>query len=241
VLLDGQKQEGANLACLLHAITAQAVAEDVSADDAADILVQWAKNQHLEKQTKPVLLVDECEAILQQCPHRFWERMRGALGRIIWVFSSKQPLDSLYKHHHHQGSPFDNQLKTQWLGLLDTNARDAIIKRGDFNQAQQTLLIEWAGCHPFYLQSLADRLWHVRPKTNEEAAVVLDAFKMEAKRHLNDLWDGLSTKEQAQLQNYIKDKKLIDDYALRSMGVITLDGEPFADVFLNYLQDEKDD
>ena len=143
---------------------------NASADNAADILVQWAEKQFLEKppsgkQRKPVILVDECEAIIQQCPHRFWERVRGALGQIIWVFSSKQPLDSLYKHYHHQGSPFENQLKTQWLGLLDADAANAMIKKGHFTLEQQALLEQWAGCHPFYLQSFADRLWQAKPNT----------------------------------------------------------------------------
>lgn len=241
IFLNGQKQEGENLQRFIHAITQQQLAQDASADNAADVLVQWAEKQFLATQKKPVILVDECEAIIQQCPHRFWERVRGALAQIIWVFSSKQPLDSLYKYYHHQGSPFENQLKTQWLGLLDADAANAIIRKGDFTQQQQDLLKQWAGCHPFYLQSLADRLWQKKPTTQQEEIEVLDGFKMDAKRHLNDLWQGLTAREQTKLLDYIHKRQAINDSALRCMGIITIDGQPFAKVFLDYLQDKQHD
>jgi len=242
VLLNGQGNEGRNLRAFLFAITQGDISNNITADSAANKLTEWAKEQKYQfNQKKPVILVDECEAIIKQCPHRFWERVRGALDHIIWVFSSKQPLDTLYKRSHNEGSPFENQLKTQWLGLLDQQAAEAIIKKGNFTQTQENLLREWAGCHPFYLQSLAGRLFLEKPKNKAEITHVLDNFKMDAKRHLNDLWQGLTPQQQEELLNFIKNKHPIDSSALRCMGVITTEGVPFARVFLNYLKAKRQD
>ena len=143
VSLNGQNAEGKNLRSLLLAITQDGnIPNNISADKAADLLIAWAEKQTLEYNNKPIILVDECEAIIQQCPHRFWERVRGALEHIIWVFSSKQPIDTLYHAYHNKGSPFENQLKTLWLGLLEEDACEKIIQKGGFNKAQQALLRE---------------------------------------------------------------------------------------------------
>jgi len=235
LLLDGQNSEGASLQAFLQTILKDAVDADISADDAANRLVQWAEQQFLLNQKKPVILVDECEAILQQCPHRFWERVRGALGQIIWVFSSKQPLDTLYKHHHKTGSPFENQLKTCWLGLLDNESAEKLIQKGKFSDEQQELLRLWAGYHPFYLQCLGGHLWMNKPAIDPTEA--LDAYKMETERHLNDLWRNLSDKEKGKLHVYKQNKQVIDDTALRSKGVITQAGHPFAKILADYLKE----
>lgn len=102
-VLNGQKTEGENLQQCLQAIIKQAVSADISADNAANQLVQWAKQQTVEYQKKPVILVDESEALIEQCPYRFWERVRGALDQIVWVFASRKPLDTLYKQYHQRG------------------------------------------------------------------------------------------------------------------------------------------
>ena len=63
---------------------------------------------------------------------------------------------------------------------------------------------------------------------------------MDSKRHLNDLWKGLSVKEQNKLCNgrglIENNQQPIDSSALRCMGVITTKGYPFAKVFLDYLK-----
>ena len=240
VLLNGQNEEGRSLKLFVYTITKDDLSSDLSADDAANHLVQWAK-KHTSENKKPVILVDECEAIIQQCPHRFWERMRGALGDIIWIFSSKQALDSLYKHYHHKGSPFENQLKTLWLGLLDQDSIEEIIARGVFPEELQTLLPQWAGCHPFYLQLLADSLWLRQPFNEENTLIALDAFKLGSKRHLDDLWNSLSKKEQNKLITYFTKQETIDSVSLRAMGVITPQGQPFADILLYFLKDKLND
>lgn len=234
LLLNGQNGEGASLQAFLQCIIKDAVAVDISADDAANRLVQWAEKQYSQKQKKPIILVDECEAILQQCPHRFWERVRGTLGQIVWVFSSKQPLDTLYKHQHKTGSPFENQLKTLWLGLLDKDSAKQLIEKGGFSKEQQRVLATWAGCHPFYLQCLGGHLWH--NKNENTSIIVLDAYKMEAKRHLDDLWKSLSSKEKDKLLSYSHTQQVIDSTALRSKGVITQEGHPFAKIFTEYIK-----
>ena len=241
VFLDGQKREGKNLKSLLYAITQDgSINNNISADKAADQLIDWAEKQTLKYNNKPIILVDECEAIIQQCPHRFWERVRGALAHIIWVFSSKQPIDTLYHSYHNEGSPFENQLKTLWLGLLEKDACEKIIQKGDFKKPQQDLLREWAGCHPFYLQSLAGLLWLEKPLNETKITQALDRFKMASERHLNDLWKSLSAKEKDSLLNFIKNNQQpIDNSALRCKGVITTEGKPFARVFLAYLKDKQ--
>ena len=236
-LLNGQNREGENLASFLSVLLQREFAAPLSADQAADYLVIWAKQQRSETGKKPVILVDECEAILHQCPHRFWERVRGALPHIIWVFSTKKPIDLLYTEQHSEGSPFENQLKTVWLGLLTASAATQLIRRGQFSSQQEQLLVHWAGCHPFYLQALATQLWHRSSDTSPQAA--LDAFKMEAERHLKDLWQSLNHHNQSLLRHHLISSQAIDNSALRSHGIITAEGELFAQILRHYLSQQE--
>lgn len=237
ILLNGQNGEGADFHHFLQAIIKNAVPENISADDGGNLLVQWAEKNHLQSKNLPVILVDECETIIQNCPHRFWERVRGALDKIVWVFSSRVPLDVLYKHYHLKGSPFENQLKTLWLGLLDNDAAEELIQIGQFCTKDQELMRKWAGYHPFYLQTLGGHLWLNKPSKDTRA--VLDAYQIEAQRHLDDLWDGLSQPEQQNLLEYNTSKQAIDNMMLRCRGVIDQKGHPFSKVLSDYLKDKQ--
>lgn len=177
-LLNGQNAEGASLAAFVQTIVGMAIDPNSSADQAANELMRWADltaAQH--RQRKPLILVDECERIFEHCPPRFWERVRGGLERILWIFSSRQALDTVYQKYYQDTSPLHNQLKTVVLGLLEENAAEQLIQRGNFSSQQQVLLREWAGRHPFYLQLLAQEL---DTRRQQAPQAVLDAFKIEA-------------------------------------------------------------
>ncbi|MEZ5476487.1 MAG: AAA family ATPase [Thiolinea sp.] len=190
--LSGQNGEGANLQQFLQAIVQHSVIADISADEAANQLVQWADIQQQQTQKKPVILVDECEAIIQHCQPRFWERVRGASDKIVWIFASRIGIDQLYRNYHHGTSPFENQLKTLWIALLDEDAAEKIIQKGGFSEQHQQLMRTWAGRHPYFLQLFGSILWLAKPAINQTQ--VLDEYKMSAKRHLDDLWWNLSEK-----------------------------------------------
>jgi hypothetical protein len=232
--VNGQNQEGENLQAFLQAITKEAICDNPSPDQAANLLVKWAEKQKLKYGRTPIILVDECERIIKQCPHRFWERVRGALGKIIWVFTSRKPLNELYRSEHNEGSPFENQLKTIWLSLLDKAAAEKLIQRGKFPKQQQTLLEQWAGQHPFYLQCFARQLDLHKQDTQK----ALDHFKMEAVRHLQDWWKNIPAKEQQQLMTAIEQEQAIDSTVLRSRGLVTRDGHPFANILVYYLKQQ---
>lgn len=234
VFLNGQDKEGENLQAFLQAIIKESVGNKPTADQAANLLVDWAEKQASQHHKTPIILVDECERIIKQCPHRFWERVRGALGKIIWVFASREPLNELYRTEHNEGSPFENQLSTLWLGLLDKQAAVALMQRGKFSKRQQALLRQWAGRHPFYLQCLAKQLCLHKQDTQK----ALDHFKMEAGRHLQDWLRNLSLKQQQQLMTAIEQKQTIDSTVLRSRGLIRRDGQPFAEILVYYLKQQ---
>jgi hypothetical protein len=235
-LLNGQDAEGASLAAFVQAIIGTAINANSSADQAANELMRWAEltaAQH--QQRKPLILVDEYERIFEHCPPRFWKRVRGGLERILWVFASRQDLGELYQKYHQATSPLHNQLKTVVLGLLEKNAAEQLIQRGDFASQQQALLREWAGRHPFYLQLLAQELDSRRQQTPQAA---LDAFKTAAQSHLTAWWRTLSKQQQQRLLSATIQQQTLDSAELRSRGVLTATGQPFARILQTFLQNQ---
>lgn len=142
----------------------------------------------------PLVLVDEIDGIVPRFEHRFLERLRGMLGRIAFVLSSRRELDLIYEELG-RTSPFHNRLELMWVGLLDEAAAEALIASGaGILPGGAELMRLWAGRHPFYLQLLG-RCLQDAAGAGETRASALDRFRSEASIRLRELWRILGNRD----------------------------------------------
>ncbi|MDB6140681.1 MAG: Response regulator with CheY-like receiver, AAA-type ATPase, and DNA-binding domain, partial [Verrucomicrobiaceae bacterium] len=123
----------------------------MTADGAADLLSQWAGS----RPAPPLILVDEAEALIRALDYRFFERLRGMLGRIILVFATCTSLSRVFQTEKGRGSPFANKMTNLRLRLLDEDAATVLAQRSGEHAG---LLRYWAGNHPYFLQLFGDCL-----------------------------------------------------------------------------------
>src|SRR5207244_861326 len=114
--------EGRSVADFVGIVTGLSAPDEP--DGAANRLDLWA--QSVSRTGPPVLLVDEVDGLVAKFDYRFFERLRGMLGRIVVVFASRQELDVLFKNVG-RGSPLANLLEIQWVSLLDQDEADELI------------------------------------------------------------------------------------------------------------------
>ncbi len=86
------------------------------ADSAADKLSKWAEHCAAPG-LPPLILIDGADSIIPRFEHRFFERLRGMLGKVCLVLSTRRELDLIYQELG-RTSPFHNRLELLWLGLL---------------------------------------------------------------------------------------------------------------------------
>ncbi len=231
--LDGEKREGASLAAFVSAITGNACPPE--ADPAADALDRWVATVS-QPGLPPLILVDETDCLVERFDYRFFERIRGMLGRLAWVFASRQELDVLFGRSG-RGSPLANRLEIQWLALVGPEAADEIIGwgRGVLTTDDAALMRQWAGRHPFYLQLLGHHLFDAKHEggTTEDA---LDRFRTEASARLRSLWNALEDRDRQALRDspFTPTRR----HRLRTRGLVTREGNPFGDVLTQWMQEE---
>jgi len=227
IYVSGEDKEAAELCQFINKITGQQACNEV--EKAADILSDWAD----KIKPPPLILADEAERFIENFPARFFERLRGMLGRVVWVFATHKPIASVYKEKHNADtSPFDNRLRLLHLGLLEPKAADIIIGWGKFSSDKKKLIGDWAGQHPFYLQLLGK--WMLDNPKNINAA--LDGFQAEAAKHFRQLWKYLSEAE----QDVLKGNATGSNAALRELrnrGVLTEKNKIFGKVLEEWLKE----
>ncbi|HZF11210.1 MAG TPA: metallophosphoesterase [Thermoanaerobaculia bacterium] len=233
-LLSGGGSEGASPQALVEKITGRPCSEEV--DLAAEALERWVQTKGLPG-LPPLLLIDELDSMVPCFEHRFFERLRGMLGRIVLVLASCQELDLLYRETD-RASPFFNRLELQRVGLLEPAEARLLIARGGGLLAPQDreLLFRWAGRHPFYLQLLGRHLGDAR-RNGQATEQALDLFRTEAASSLRELWRVLDPRDRESLRATISGRACLR-LSLRMRGLVTDEGWLFGEVLADWLREE---
>jgi len=235
VLLSGLNGYSQCLSAFIEEITG-CPAED-EPDCAADRLDAWL-SEHTRYDLVPLLLIDDADQCFGSFPMRFFERLRGMLGRISILFASHRELD-LVQQEVQRTSTLQNSLQIMRLGLLDELAAEKLVLAGSaaLNERQLQLMREWGGRHPFYLQLLGMNLVRaVQNGDSDEAA--LDTFYTEATPKLRHQWQYLDERERAALHDIANGKTLSqrDLRPLRVRGLITEKGRLFGRILQEWLE-----
>lgn len=206
-------------------------------DCAADRLDAWIR-QHTRYDLVPLLLMDDADHCFGHFPMRFFERLRGMLGRISIIFASHRELD-LVQQEAQRTSTLQNSLQIMRLGLLDELAAEKLVLTGSaiLNQKQLQLMREWSGRHPFYLQLLGMNL--VRAAQNGDSdETALDTFYSEATPKLRDQWKALDERECSTLREIASGKTVSqrDLRPVRIRGLITEKGRLFGRILQEWLE-----
>jgi hypothetical protein len=235
VMLNGEGLEAASLAAFVFNITGK-TCED-RADAAANALDAWAARVGLPG-LAPLLLLDEAEIFLSQFEYRFFERLRGLLDRLCVVLATHQPIDLIFAQIG-RGSPFDNELRIERLGLLEPDAAEALIQRGgaSLDGDDHALMRRWAGRHPYYLQLLGFRLVQAR-LAGDSRDTALDNARDDAYARLRHLWKSLKPKEKQALLNAAVGQPA-NLSGLRMRGLLQEDGTVFGEVLVEWLDQEE--
>ncbi len=230
----GEGPEGVSHGAFVTAITGLAAPDDP--DGAADTLARWA-DEVGRSGFPPLILIDEADGLLPRFEHRFFERLRGMLGRIVLVLASRREFDYIYQELG-RTSPFHNRLELQWLGLLEPEAAEALVQSGEefLGPGDADRLRKWAGRHPFYLQLLGRHLVDVR-RHGEPVEDAMDRFQTEASARLRELWHSLNEREQQALRDSLAGMSA-RRRSLRVRGLVTEAGDVFGDVLREWLREE---
>ncbi len=208
-------------------------------DQAADHLAAWAAEQ--AQIAPPLLLVDDVESCFQRFPLRFFERLRGMLYKLVLIFASSQELDLIGEDEHRANvvSPLENRLEMVRLGLLSNEAAEQLIQRGAgvFSEADQALMRQWAGRHPYYLQLVGAALWRARLR-GESRQELLDHLYAEARLRLRQIWLSLHPGEQQALLGALRGQ-VITHRSLRLRGLVTEEGQLFGQILREWLEQEQ--
>ena len=249
-LVSGQGPEGAGQRVLVarvisdhrpdpdQAATAALDSVPETADGAADRLADWCAAGVGGGAARPVLLLDEAEALLTRCEPRFLERLRGLLTdrRLSLVLATRRTLDAIYQDLG-RTSPFGNLFALQRVGLLDGPSARALIARGAarWQADDPDWLLDWAGAHPFYLSLLARRLFDARG-AGESRNRALDRFRDESEGQFKLWWPTLTERDHGRLRRAAQGES-VDDFRLRERGLLTEDNRPFARVLGAWLNE----
>jgi len=233
-LLTGEGPEGVSPQDFVKKITGSLKLGE-NADKAADALDRWISEVG-RPSLPPLLLVDEFDAMASQFDQRFLERLRGMLGRVVFVLSTRQEVEGLYEHPNHT-SPFYNRLELITVGLLEPAAAEQLMRWGDglLEAGDVNLLRLWAGRHPFYLQLFGRHLVDAR-RNGDPIEGALDRFRTEASSRLRALWGVLGERERRSLVGTLEGR-IVRQASLRARGIVTEEGLPFGEVLTDWLKD----
>jgi hypothetical protein len=159
------------------------------------------------------------------------------LGRIAVVMASRVELDYAYSRVN-RTSPFQNRLQLQSLGLLEHEAAEQLIHFSDelLTAADQEIMRQWAGCHPFYLQLLGFHLVFSK-KSGESQDLALNRFRAESAARLRELWHVLDERDRNELRAIVAGEKPKRPN-LRDLGLLTDDGSPFGRVLFEWIKEQ---
>jgi hypothetical protein len=233
--LTGEGPEGVSIGAFVRTVTGLDATDN--ADQAAGVLDQWV-GLAARPGLPPVLLIDESDAIVRNFDPRFFERLRGMLGRIVLVFASRQELDKVSQKALGVSSPIHGRLALQPVGLLEPDAAEELMRRGEpvLNQDDQDLMRRWAGRHPFHLQLLGYHLVAVR-QAGEPVPAALDRYRIEAAARFREIWRVLEEREQSELKATVDGAKTTR-LSLRVRGLVTEEGLPFGESLVTWLREE---
>ena len=230
-LVSGQGAAGIDAGEFVQSVTALTSPRD--ADGAANRLQTWIDAVG-KPGLPPVILVDEVESIVETCDVRFFDRLRAMLGSVCLVFSSKDLPDAVFERNA-KASPLTNRMEMAWVGLLEPAGAEQVIGLGAKvlapGDADQMRL--WCGRHPFFLQLLGYKLAQAR-RQGLDIDECLAEFHAEADTHLRNIWHPVP---EAQKQAVRDASRGIPASApdLKSRGLVTEDGLPFAEVLRRWL------
>ncbi|MBC7817473.1 MAG: AAA family ATPase, partial [Planctomycetaceae bacterium] len=233
--LSGEGPEGGSVSHFVTQVTGRAAPEETEA--AADQLSEWAA-ANARGGMRPVLIVDEVERLIAEFPHRFLERIRGMLNRVMVVLCSRRELDLIYQDRG-LTSPFNNTLELVRVGLLDDPAVEALLKEStDILSAEDvSTLREWAGLHPYFLQlyghELTDARLHQMPTDS-----AFDRFYAAAAARFRELWCVLGKRDREDLHKLVEEMP-VTRHSLRQRGLVTSGGQPFGRILLYWLTEEQ--
>jgi hypothetical protein len=235
--VSGEEASGQSPRSLVEAITGGAAPED--ADGAASELDRWVRAVG-PADLPPLLLVDEVDAMIRRFQPRFFERLRGMIGRkaVVLALSSCREIDRLYKDRG-ETSPFDNLLEMLPVGLLEPEAAGAIIGWGadQLEAGDAELMQVWAGRHPFYLKLLGWYLLRAR-RDGEAARAGLERFQDEAARYLRTLWGTMDERERGEVREQVMRGTAATRRSLRRRGIVTEEGRVFGEVLAAWVREE---
>ncbi|MCI5124756.1 MAG: hypothetical protein D3925_09835 [Candidatus Electrothrix sp. AR5] len=153
------------------------------------------------------------------------------LGQVQLVISTPRDLDELYQEIN-QTSPFANKLRFLRLGLLEQEAAAELATRS----GQADLLLNWTGCHPFYIQLLGQHLAQAGAEGLDQQDA-LEEFKEEAIAQLEKIWRVLSEQErQALLAVGQGESRNTRRFCQR--GLLNQDKKPFGEIFRLFLEEQ---
>jgi hypothetical protein len=138
-----------------------------------------------------------------------------------------------------RGSPFDNKLRIEWLGLLEPAAAEQLVRRGEgkLDGEDQALMRRWAGHHPYFLQLLGYRLAEAR-RHGKSREWAVDQARSNAYPRLRQLWKTLRDKDKQALRNVATGGFPSTNSALRLRGLLDENGRLFGEVLRQWLEEE---
>jgi hypothetical protein len=233
-LLTGEGPEGVSPGAFVGAIVGTKTPDDV--DSAANVLSGWAERIG-KLESPPLVIVDEFDGFLPRFENRFFERLRGMLGRICLLLSSRRELDRLYQELG-RTSPFHNRLELEWVGLLEPDAADRLTLIGNdaLGLRELQMIREWAGRHPFYIQLVGHHLVD-SVRRGEGVTTATDRFQTEAAARFRELWRVLDERDQDALRKTVAGIPA-QRRSLRLRGLVTEEGWPFGRIFTEWLREE---
>ncbi len=233
-LLSGQGPEGVSISAFVAAITGRPTEDDP--DLAAEALSSWLQLGHQD--LPPLVLVDEFEVIISRFAHRFFERIRGMLGRLVLVLATRQELDLIFENMN-RTSPFYNRLEVLWLGLLEEDATETLIQWGKeiLPSGYAEIMRRQAGRHPFYLQLLGKHLVDAQ-HAGLPPEKALDRFRAEATARLRNMWrSALNARDRERLFVTVNGQPCMHS-VMKERGLVTNSGFPFGEVLATFLRED---
>jgi hypothetical protein len=229
----GEGPEGASISAFVGALIGTGAPDE--ADPAANALIGWAR-QVAPEGLPPVIVVDELDGMLETFEHRLFERLRGMLGRVVFIVATRDPIDLIYRRLD-RTSPWENRLELVQLGLLEEDAAAKLVGQAGalLGPPERALMLEWAGRHPALLQLLGRHLFDAK-RSGDRPEVALDHFRTEADARLREVWRALSEVERAKLKESCDGQRDVPR-SLRVRGLITDDGAPFGRVLTEWVRE----
>ena len=231
-LVSGQGPAGVSAGQFVQTVTGLDSPSDP--DGAADRLLDWI-NAVSASGVPPVVLVDEVESIVRTCDVRFFDRLRDLIGRVCFVFSSRDAPDEVFANNN-KASPITNKMEAIWIGLLEPGGTDATIRIGaeQLGPGDADLMRHWCGDHSFFLQLLGRSLVEARRRGSSPSDGLI-AFQEQANFHLRTLWRTLPASQQSALRDAARGLPATAG-VLRRRGLVTADGKPFGEIFAAWLR-----